>query len=158
MDIHAWTIVHRGPWTIVHTMDNCPLSMSMYTTESSLISQIANLKAGDTSCNNGYGGVSYERYPVHQLQGAEDDVVSAHHHVRTSTLRAPGTAVDGSGHGDVPMCGPLYWSGCLLKLQPGQVPLLLFVQLCDFQSFPGGVTASPSSRATTMVKAGRWSV
>ena len=29
--VHAWTIVHGPLWTIVHTMDNCPLSMSMYT-------------------------------------------------------------------------------------------------------------------------------
>ena len=29
--VHARTIVHRTLWTIVHIMDNCPLSMSIYT-------------------------------------------------------------------------------------------------------------------------------
>ena len=33
--VHAWTIVHGPLWTIVHTMDNCPLSMSMYTIRNS---------------------------------------------------------------------------------------------------------------------------
>ena len=56
--VHAWTIVHGPLWTIVHTMDNCPLSMSMYTTFVLLVERII-----PPSVQNGTD------YPFHQWNG-----------------------------------------------------------------------------------------